>query len=57
LTKTYGFGVHSDSEGKVALFGMETENYQLFLADTKIKKVKAMKSGKGAKETIGMTSF
>ena len=46
LTKTYGFGVHSDSEGKVALFGMETENYQLFLADTKIKKVKAMKSGK-----------
>ena len=46
LTKTYGFGVHSNSEGKVALFGMETEKYQQFLADTKIKKVKAMKSGK-----------
>lgn len=46
LTKTYGFGVHSNSEGKVALFGMETEKYQQFLADSKIKKVKAMKSNK-----------
>lgn len=44
LTKTYGFGVHSNSEGKVALFGMETEAYQQFLADAKTKKVKAMKS-------------
>lgn len=44
LTKTYGFGVHSESNGKVALYGMETEAYQQFLADPKIKKVKAMKS-------------
>ncbi len=46
LTKTYGFGVHSDSEGRVALFGMETESYQKYIADTSVKKVKAMKSGK-----------
>lgn len=46
LTKTYGFGVHSNSEGQVAVFGMETEEYQLFLTDPKIKKVKAMKSSK-----------
>jgi hypothetical protein len=46
LTKTYGFGIHSDSNGKVALFGMETEEYQKFVSDTKIKKVKAMKSSK-----------
>ncbi|MCC7514052.1 MAG: hypothetical protein IT212_05065 [Bacteroidia bacterium] len=46
LTKTYGFGIHSDSEGKIALFGMETKEYQKFLADKKIKKVKAMKSNK-----------
>ena len=46
LTKTYGFGIHSNKEGKVALFGMETEMYHEFLADSKIKKVKAMKSGK-----------
>lgn len=44
LTKTYGFGVHSDNNGKVAIYGMETEQYQIFLNDTKIKKVKAMRS-------------
>lgn len=46
LTKTYGFGIHSNSDGKVALYGMETEEYQKFSADTKTKKVKAMKSSK-----------
>jgi len=46
LTKTYGFGIHCDKNGKVALYGMETEEYQSFLSDTKIKKVKAMKSSK-----------
>ena len=44
LTKNYGFGVHSDNNGKIALYGMETEEYQKYLANTKIKKVKAMKS-------------
>ncbi len=46
LTKTYGFGIHSNSNGKVALFGMETDEYQQYLANTEIKKVKAMKSRK-----------
>ena len=46
LAKTYGFGIHNDSNGKIALYGMETKEYQQFLADTKIKKVKAMKSSK-----------
>ena len=46
LTKSYGFGIHNNSEGKIALFGMETKEYQNFLADTDIKKVKAMKSSK-----------
>ena len=46
LAKTYGFGVHSDGSGKVALVGMETDEYQKFLADPKIKKVKAMKSSR-----------
>ena len=44
LTKTYGFGIHSDSNGKIALYGMETKKYQQFLADTSVKKVKAMKT-------------
>lgn len=46
LTKTYGFGVHSDSNGKMALLGMETDEYQRFLSDTNVKKLKAMKSSK-----------
>lgn len=43
LTKNYGFGIHCNSEGKIALYGMETEKYQQLLADTSTKKVRAMK--------------
>jgi len=46
LTKIYGFGIHCDSCGKIALYGMETDQYQQFLSDPKIKKIKAMKLGK-----------
>ncbi|MET4082192.1 hypothetical protein ABIB40_002148 [Pedobacter sp. UYP30] len=38
LPKTYGFGIHCSSEGKVALHGMETAQYRKFLADEKSKK-------------------
>lgn len=46
LTKTYGFGIHSDTHGKVALYGMETEAYQQFVANPTIKKVRAMRTSK-----------
>ncbi|MDO5523033.1 MAG: DUF6157 family protein [Bacteroidia bacterium] len=46
LTKTYGFGIHSNSEGKIALCGMESDDYRKFVDDANIKKVKAMKSKK-----------
>lgn len=46
LTKTYGFGIHSNSEGKIALYGMETPEYEKLTKDTKVKKVKAMKSAR-----------
>lgn len=46
LPKTYGFGIHCDDKGKIALYGMETEAYQKFLMDDKTKKVKAMRSAK-----------
>ncbi len=46
LTKTYGFGIHNDIDGKIALYGIETEEYQNFVANPKIKKVKAMKSSR-----------
>lgn len=44
LTKTYGFGIHCDSIGKVAIFGMETPEYQKLKEDSKTTNVKAMKS-------------
>ncbi|MCP2043914.1 DUF6157 family protein [Pontibacter sp. HSC-36F09] len=46
LTKTYGFGVHCDSEGKIAIYGVETAEYEKFAADPNLKKVKAMKSSR-----------
>jgi len=46
LTKKYGFGVHSDKDGKIAIFGVETDRYKQFVADPHIKKVKAMRSAK-----------
>ena len=46
LTKRYGWGVHSDKEGKIALYGCETTKYQKFATDEKLKVVKAMKSAR-----------
>jgi len=46
LTKTYGFGIHNNSKGKIALYGLETEEYRKFTDDPTIKKVKATKSSK-----------
>lgn len=47
LTKRYGWGVHSDKNGKVAMYAVESEEYQKFIADDSIKKVKAMRSKRG----------
>lgn len=44
LTKSYGWGIHSNEEGKIAMYGVETEDYKKFLSDDSIKKVKAMNS-------------
>ncbi len=44
LTKSYGWGVHSNEEGKIAIYGAETKEYKKFLKDDSIKKVKAMRS-------------
>lgn len=46
LPKTYGFGIHFNEEGRVALYGMDTEKYQEMLNNDSIKKLKAMRSGK-----------
>ncbi len=44
LTKRYGWGVHSDTNGKIAIYGAETKAYQDFVANEALKKVKAMRS-------------
>lgn len=46
LTKRYGFGVQNDKDRKIAIYGAETSDYQKFVDDKNIKKVKAMKSSK-----------
>lgn len=46
LTKTYGFGVHNDEHGKMALYGLGTDEYQQFLNDSTIQKVKAMRTSR-----------
>ncbi|MFC4099366.1 DUF6157 family protein [Paenibacillus xanthanilyticus] len=44
LGKRYGWGIHHDAEGKMALYAVESPEYQAFLRDETVKKVKAMRS-------------
>ena len=44
LGKRYGWGIHSDSNGKVALYAVETEDYQRLAGDPALKHLKAMRS-------------
>lgn len=44
LTKSYGWGLHSNSEGKIALFAIDSKEYDQFLKNKSVKKYKAMRS-------------
>lgn len=46
LTKRYGWGVHSNEEGKIALYACESAEYEQFSNNKSVKVVKAMKSSK-----------
>lgn len=46
LTKRYGWGVHSDSDARIAIYSCDSEEYQNFMNNASIKVVKAMKSSK-----------
>jgi hypothetical protein len=46
LTKRYGWGVHSNEDGRIALYGCETPEYKKMLANKSLKVVKAMKSSR-----------
>lgn len=44
LTKRYGWGVHCNAEGKVAIFPMGSKKYKKFAADKSLKQLQAMRS-------------
>ncbi|MPR34458.1 DUF6157 family protein [Salmonirosea aquatica] len=44
LPKRYGWGVHSNSEGKIALFAVDSREYEILVKDPSLKHVKAMRS-------------
>lgn len=46
LGKRYGWGVHANEEGKIALIGMESDAYAKFAADNTLKHTKAMRSSR-----------
>jgi hypothetical protein len=46
LTKRYGWGAHFNEEGRMAIYPVESEEYQQFLKDKSLKQVKAMRSKK-----------
>ncbi len=44
LTKRYGWGIHSNEAGKIAMFGAESDEYRRFVTDESLTKKKAMRS-------------
>jgi hypothetical protein len=44
LAKRYGWGIHCDAEGRVALVPVESEEYRRLAADPDLRHVKAMRS-------------
>ena len=44
LPKRYGWGVHSNADGKIALVAVDSDEYQQLLADESVTKKKAMRS-------------
>ena len=46
LTKRYGWGVHSNHEGKVAIYASDSPEYERLVNDKNLKVVKAMRSSR-----------
>ncbi len=44
LGKRYGWGVHSNSKGKIALFAVKSDEYQKLAADKNLNHTQAMRS-------------
>lgn len=46
LAKTYGWGIHHNAEGKVALYARGSEAYERLRADGSLTQLKAMRSSR-----------
>ena len=46
LCKRYGWGIHSNGEGKIAIYGVETLRYSQLQGDERVKHTGAMRSSK-----------
>lgn len=46
LAKQYGWGIHADAEGKIALIAAESEEYAALLEEDDVKKVAAMRKSR-----------
>lgn len=47
LPKRYGWGVHSNGDGKIALYRKDSEEYKKLSQDPDLKHLKAMRSSRG----------
>jgi hypothetical protein len=44
LTRRYGWGVHNDAEGRIAIFPLESKEYATLSGDKKLRHFKALRS-------------
>ncbi|MDR2716185.1 MAG: DUF6157 family protein [Coriobacteriaceae bacterium] len=47
LTKRYGWGIHSDGDGRIALFAKGSPDYDRLAADGHLRHLKALSNNKG----------
>jgi len=45
LTKRYGWGIHCDKDGKIAIYAVESDEYSKFAGDNAVEHLRAMRSG------------
>ena len=46
LNKRYGWGIHSDKDGRIAMYACDSSEYKKLSKDKNLKVIKAMKSSK-----------
>jgi hypothetical protein len=47
LGKRFGWGVHADDEGRIAIYAVDSKRYQALSRDPQLAQVRAMRSKRG----------